>query len=400
MRFKKNFLLFVSIFLMFLMVDYSHAARRRNKPNQPPATILPVAVSPTDTTFDMNLCNVSLSSLSKLPTLCQDMDMIYGYRIPLGCTSYLPANSVAAIQKIVDNLNEYLKGKGMTVSAQWMNQDLFTLGSSQSQSVQQPVSPVQQQVQQPEATGVAANQPSSTNNSRQGIFRRRNKDANYRVIAVAQEDAASDVTSPVDVNNTDNTSTDVTANDNASTGVSASATDTGIGGINIIAQETTPVQQYVANISDNNFCSEQKVQFDKLPKSCVELQFAFNCKSPKLNATETNDFFNYVMAFTRLFNYKYTVTTLLYKGSVTAPVDNTSTEESSQEVNTPVEESVQETQPVVEEPVQPEQPVDSTSVEEPTQEVNTPVEEPIQPDMGTVEQSTSTSPELEKDLFQ
>ena len=369
--------------------------RNRQNPVNPVQPVVPVASGVANNSFDMNLCSTSLSSLDKLSTVCSDMDILYGYRIPLGCTSYLPANSVNAVQKIVNNLNELLKGKGMTVSAEWMNQDLFALSSSQAQPSNQPVgveasddnTNLTQKGESP-VSNLGTDTSDNTKKNRPGVFRRK-KNLNYRIVAVAQEDATSDVNAPVDIVTDvvqDNVSTDASVNASNSlinvntqdnTSVSETGGETGIG---IIAQETTPVQEYVANITDENFCSEQKVQFDKLPKSCVELQFAFNCKSPELDATQTNDFFNLVMGFTRLFNYKYTVTTLLYKGSVAAPVDNTSTEEPVKEVqptdDTSIEEPVKEIQPA---DIQPEQSDNNlqqnVDVEQPT---DTNVSEPAQ----------------------
>ena len=47
---------------------------------------------------------------------------------------------------------------------------------------------------------------------------------------------------------------------------------------------------YISTITDTNFCSSNKLEFDTLPKSCVELQFAFRCIEPTLTFNQASNF--------------------------------------------------------------------------------------------------------------
>ena len=293
-------------------------------------------------TFNMMTCNSSLNSIRQIPTVCNDMEILYGYRIPYGCTQFPSNAEKTAIENIVNNLSDYLVGKGVNVSTEFIDGDLLTLNNPNAQQNQQ-----EQINNTEEQVGIGSNAEAVEeedndrtrrfsiigmvrNTIRGGINIVRNilpggnrKDANANDDEMFYDSNEGSVNADNEsqyisvviredhplLNTVDDNSSEQL--DNISTPVSEED----------VVDVSTP--DNTSNITDENFCEIQKEEFDKLPRSCIELQFAFHCKSPELTPTENNYFFDTVINFTRLLNYKYTVTTLLFKRNVDN-IDNVS----------------------------------------------------------------------------
>ena len=346
----KKLLLFLTVFCLVGVYTSSAIAEGVKDPNQlfrrgGGNNSEEESSSDNNLVFSMTTCNSSLNAVRQMSLVCKDMEILYGYRIPYGCTQFPSNQEKSAIENIVNNFADYLAGSGVNVSTEFIDGDLLALSNPNAQQEQLGVGLDEESVEEEDndssrrfgIVGIVRNTIRGGINIIRNILpggRGKNTKADDEIFYDYEEYYADFGKGNVDNDNESDSQNELVVqieeqpllsevNDNSSEveqeQLDNSSVSVSEGDIVIV---DTSVSDDMPNITDENFCEIQKEEFNKLPRSCVELQFAFHCKSPELTPVENNYFFNSVIDFTRLFNYKYTVTTLLFKRASDEPEEN------------------------------------------------------------------------------